>query len=144
MKIESKRASFSEASASSAVAQLNIANERIEELKIEVETSNRDVISSRTNAERAIASDKEELHSEITILKKKIFQLEALNAEIASRSGNMIELYKERKLVRLMSTQDRNSTTKCFRLMLKNSLSLISSKRHKHSRRKQWLRKITN
>ena len=102
LEIEGRRASFAEASASSATAQLNIANQRIEELKVEVKSLNHGIISSRTAAERAVASDKEGLHSQIAILKKEISQLEVLNADIASRPGRLIELYKEGKLVGLL------------------------------------------
>jgi hypothetical protein len=81
LEIESNRASFAEASASSAVTQLNIARQRIEHLEIKVETLNHSSIS-RTAAERAMASDNEELRS-----------------QTASRPGRLVELYKEGKLV---------------------------------------------
>jgi 50S ribosomal subunit-associated GTPase HflX len=102
LEIEGKRASFAEASASSATAQLNIANQRIEELKIEVKTLNHGIISSKTAVERTVASDKEGLRSQIAILKKEIHQLESLNTDIASRPGRLFELYKQGKLVGLL------------------------------------------
>jgi len=99
LEIEGKRASFAETSASSAATQLNIANQRIEELKIEIKNLNHGIISSRTAAERAMASDKEGLRSQIASLKKEISQLEVQNTDIASRPGRLVELYKEGKLV---------------------------------------------
>jgi hypothetical protein len=77
---------------------LDAAHQRIEQLELEAETLNCGSLSFRSAAERIMASD-EELRSQIAILKKEVSQSKALNADIASRPGRLIELYKEGKLV---------------------------------------------
>jgi len=56
---------------------------------------------AKETAEQAVSSLKNDFHTQLTILQKRILQLESINAQATGRAEKLFELYRTGKLVRI-------------------------------------------
>lgn len=93
------RASVAESNLSWAKEQLTAANLKNEDLEARLASSSREISLAKETAEQAVSSIINDSRSQLTILQKRILQLESVNALATGRSEKLIELYRTGKLV---------------------------------------------
>jgi hypothetical protein len=74
-------------------------NLKNEDLEARITASNRKVSLAKETAEKAVSSIINDSRSQLTILQKRILELENVNAQATGRSEKLIELYRTGKLV---------------------------------------------
>ena len=112
------KASVAESNLSWAKEQLTAANLKDEDLEARLASLSREISLSKETAEQAVSSIINDSRSQLSMLQKRILQLESVNALATGRSEKLIELYRSGKLVcvserRILSTRLTGRVDRC-------------------------------